>query len=218
MMGGVTCPPQEALASTAPAKRGLKPTFFISGMVMTPVVTVLAMGEPEIIPNRPEDTTLTAAMTVMRSGNVADAIAGAEGFIAPSQMLTLVDAEGIGMKMIGAVPRRDAAHQTQGRMPAPGWIAQNRWQGRMPYASNPVFENPRGGILGNTNNKIVERPFPNHLSFEWGDSQRVFRWQRLMQMREVHTRDSFIEAQLDTVSFTARSLLPLVGADLWFTG
>lgn len=39
-----------------------------------------------------------------------------------------------------------------------------------------------------------------------------------MQSREVHTRDSFIEAQLDTVSFTARSLLPLVGADLWFTG
>ena len=39
-----------------------------------------------------------------------------------------------------------------------------------------------------------------------------------MQNREVHTRDSFIEAQLDTVSFTARSLLPLIGADLWFTG
>lgn len=39
-----------------------------------------------------------------------------------------------------------------------------------------------------------------------------------MQIRRVHTRDSFIEAQLDTVSFTARSLLPLIGADLWFTG
>jgi penicillin amidase len=34
----------------------------------------------------------------------------------------------------------------------------------------------------------------------------------------VHTRESFIEAQLDTVSYTARSLLPLMGADLWFTG
>ncbi len=36
--------------------------------------------------------------------------------------------------------------------------------------------------------------------------------------RKVHTRESFIEAQLDTVSTTARTLLPLVGADLWFTG
>ncbi len=39
-----------------------------------------------------------------------------------------------------------------------------------------------------------------------------------MQAREVHTRDSFIEAQLDSVSVTARTLLPLVAADLWFTG
>ncbi|MEL6518413.1 MAG: penicillin acylase family protein, partial [Pseudomonadota bacterium] len=43
-------------------------------------------------------------------------------------------------------------------------------------------------------------------------------WQWLMQNREVHTRESFIEAQLDTVSFTARALLPLVGAELWFVG
>jgi penicillin amidase len=39
-----------------------------------------------------------------------------------------------------------------------------------------------------------------------------------MQAREVHTRESFIEAQLDTVSFSARSILPLIGADLWYTG
>ena len=39
-----------------------------------------------------------------------------------------------------------------------------------------------------------------------------------MQSREVHTRESFIEAQLDAVSFSARALLPLVAADLWFTG
>ena len=73
-------------------------------------------------------------------------------------------------------------------------------------------------MLGNTNNKTVDRPFPLHVSHLWGDTQRVNRWRRLMQIRQVHTRDSFIEAQLDTVSFTARSLLPLIGAELWFTG
>ena len=56
------------------------------------------------------------------------------------------------------------------------------------------------------------------MSYHWGDTQRIHRWQKLMQGREVHTRDSFVEAQLDTVSFTARSLLPLIGKDLWFTG
>src|SRR5690606_32195217 len=106
----------------------------------------------------------------------------------------------------------------EGRIPAPGWIAENRWQGVMPYDENPRFTAPESGILGNTNNKLVDRPFPAHVSHLWGDSQRIQRWLRLMRTREVHTRDSFIEAQLDTVSNAARVLLPLVAADLWFTG
>ncbi|MDF3413806.1 penicillin acylase family protein [Sulfitobacter sp. M57] len=166
----------------------------------------------------PRDTSLSAAMALMEAKSVEEGIKATQNYIAPAQNLTLVDRENIAMKMIGAMPRRDAGHQSQGRMPSPGWIAANRWQGIMPYAANPEFVAPAGGILGNTNNKTVDRPFPNHVSFLWGDTQRVQRWRRLMQTRQVHTRDSFIEAQLDTVSFTARSLLPLIGAELWFTG
>ena len=165
-----------------------------------------------------EDTTMTAAMELMRAGTVQEAIAAGENYISPSQNLMLADRETIALKTIGAAPRRDPRQQSKGRLPVQGWRAENRWNGRMPYASNPEFVSPRGGILGNTNNKILERPFPNHISYVWGDTQRINRWQRLMQARQVHTRDSFIEAQLDTVSFTARSLLPLIGADLWFTG
>ncbi|WP_298835955.1 penicillin acylase family protein [uncultured Roseobacter sp.] len=166
----------------------------------------------------PNDTSMSAALKLMSAGSVAEGIDAAETFVAPAQNLVLADRNEIAMKMIGAMPRRDANHQSQGRMPSPGWIAANRWQGRLPYASNPRVVAPNGGILGNTNNKVVDRPFPNHVSFTWGDTQRVQRWQRLMQARQVHTRDSFIEAQLDMVSFTARSLLPLIGAELWFTG
>jgi penicillin amidase len=166
----------------------------------------------------PNDTSMTAALRLMEAKSVRDGIAAIEDFVAPAQNLLLVDREEIGMKMIGVMPRRDANHQSQGRLPSPGWRPENRWQGRLPYASNPEFVAPAGGILGNTNNKVVDRPFPNHVSFTWGDTQRIQRWTRLMQARQVHTRDSFIEAQLDTVSFTARSLLPLIGADLWYTG
>ncbi|EKE43491.1 penicillin amidase family protein [Oceaniovalibus guishaninsula JLT2003] len=166
----------------------------------------------------PADTSMTAAMDLMQSRTVADGIAAAEGFIAPSQNLVLADRRTIAMKTIGAMPRRDEAHQSMGRLPTPGWLPQNRWDGRLPYADNPEFVDPEGGILGNTNNKMIDRPFPGHVSFAWGDTQRIQRWRRLMQTREVHTRESFIEAQLDTVSFTARSLLPLIGADLWYTG
>ena len=165
-----------------------------------------------------QDTSLSAAFQVMEAKTVTQAIAAMEGFIAPAQNMTLADRETIALKTVGVIPRRDAGHQTQGRLPSFGYLPQNRWQGRLPYASNPEFVSPIGGILGNTNNKTVDRPFPNHVSFHYGDTQRVQRWERLMQTRQVHTRDSFIEAQLDTVSPTARALLPLIGADLWFTG
>ncbi|MDE9448936.1 penicillin acylase family protein [Aliiroseovarius sp. Z3] len=165
-----------------------------------------------------EDRSMSAAIRLMRAKTVMEGIAAGADYVAPSLTLTLADRENVAMKVIGAMPRRDAQHQTRGRIPSPGWVAENRWQGVLSYSANPEFVQPTGGIVGNTNNKLVDRPFPNHMSYEWGDSQRVQRWSRLMQAREVHTRDSFIEAQLDSVSVTARTLLPLVGADLWFTG
>ena len=182
---------------------------------VTPPGHVAALSWTVLSPN---DTSLSAGLGIMKAQTVAEAITASERHIAPAQNITLVDRGSIAMKTIGAIPRRAENHQSQGRMPALGWRSENRWQGRMPYSSNPGFVSPVGGILGNTNNKTVDRPFPNHVSFHWGDTQRVQRWRRLMQAREVHTRDSFIEAQLDTVSFTARSLLPLIGAELWFTG
>ncbi len=182
---------------------------------ITPKGHVAALGWTAL---SARDTSMSAAIDLMYAGSVEEAIAAAEPYLAPSQNLTLADRDTIALKTIGAMPRRDDAHQSKGRLPSLGWRAENRWQGRLPYAANPQFLAPRGGIVGNTNNKIVDRPFPLHVSYHWGDSQRVQRWQRLMQGREVHTRDSFVEAQLDTVSYSARSLLPLVGANLWFTG
>jgi penicillin amidase len=164
------------------------------------------------------DTTMQAAMNLMRARSVEAGIAAAENYVAPSQMLTLADRNSVGLKLIGHVPNRRADNVTQGRMPHYGYLPQNRWDGRRPFDTNPGWIDPVGGIVGNTNNKITNAPFPAHVSFSWSDSQRVNRWRLLMQAREVHTRDSFIEAQSDTVSYTARSILPLIGADLWFTG
>ncbi len=165
-----------------------------------------------------ENTSVQAGLKLMRAQTIGQAIAAAADYVAPAQNLTLADLTSVALKTIGHVPRRNPAHQSQGRIPAPGWLNQNRWQGVMPYASNPEFRAPEDGIVGNTNNKTISRPFPNHVSFTYGDTQRVQRWRRLMQSRQVHTRDSFVEAQLDTVSFTARALLPLIAGDLWFTG
>ncbi|MCC5962823.1 MAG: penicillin acylase family protein, partial [Rhodobacteraceae bacterium] len=168
--------------------------------------------------SEPADTTMTAAMRLMQAQEIDEALEAGALYIGPAQNLMLATPDRIAMQTIGRIPRRDPAHETQGRMPAPGWRAENRWQGTMPYDDNPRFLDPEGGILGNTNNKILDRAFPDHVSHDWGDTQRIERFQHLMRQRDVHTRDSFIEAQLDTVSPAARLLLPLVAADLWFSG
>ncbi|MGL4234442.1 penicillin acylase family protein [Tabrizicola sp.] len=164
------------------------------------------------------DTSISGAMRLMRAKAIPEALEAGRLHVAPAQNLTLADGSGIAMQVVGVLPARDPGHPSQGRMPALGSDARVGFKGALPYEDNPRFVNPGSGLLGNTNNKTVDRPFPLHVSFDWGDTQRIQRWLTLMKAREVHTRESFIEAQLDTVNPTARSLLPLIGADLWFTG
>lgn len=166
----------------------------------------------------PADTTMTAGLHAMKAQNIDEAIAAGELYVAPSQNVVLADQTGIALQTLGAIPRRNSNHQSLGRLPTPGWLEVNRWEGRLNYEANPRFVAPEGGIVANTNNKLLDRPFPQHVSYDWGDTQRIQRLTGLLQAREVHTRESFIEAQLDTVSVSARALLPLIAADLWFTG
>ncbi len=165
-----------------------------------------------------ENTSLRTGLELMRATTVEEAMDAGRWFVAPSQNLVVASRDRIGMQVIGQMPWRLVESETQGRVPSPGWVAENRWQGVTQYSANPTFLDPEGGILGNTNNRMIDRPFPLHVSHSWGDTQRIRRWEHLMQSRQVHTRDSFIETQLDTVSPTARALLPLVGRELWFTG
>lgn len=165
-----------------------------------------------------EDTSLRAGLELMRAADLDAGLAAAQHFVAPAQNLMLTDGTRVAMTIMGRQPDRDPLHQSEGRIPAPGWVQVNRWAGLKPVEANPVWTDPESGLLGNTNNKTVDTLFPDHISHHWGDSQRVQRMERLMQARAVHTRESMIEAQLDTVSIAARALLPLVGRDLWFTG
>ncbi len=163
------------------------------------------------------DTTLSSVISLMQSQDVQKGLRSLEDFYAPSLNFLLVDDDEIILKTVGKMPRRSPVNQTQGRMPSLGWKPENNWRGFWGYEVNPIIIGSPGDILGNTNNKITNEEFPQHVSHLWGDTQRILRWQKLMQNRAVHTRESFIETQLDIVSPTARSLLPLVGSELWYS-
>ena len=163
------------------------------------------------------DTTISAAIKLMLSPNVQKGLDALENFFAPSLNFLLLDNEKMVLKTVGKMPRRSPLNQTEGRMPSLGWKPENKWRGYWGYEVNPITVSSPGDILGNTNNKISDKKFPKHVSHFWGDTQRILRWKKLMQNREVHTRESFIEAQLDIVSPTARALLPIIGSELWYS-
>ena len=148
------------------------------------------------------DTTMSALIGLMRATDANSAATALGRVVAPAMTVALADADGIRQVTVGAMPQRSPAHPTGGAMPVPGWLAEGDWSGLMPVTQ----DGPTEGDLA----FATEERGPLAL--------RRARLSHLLKDREVHSRDSFIAAQLDIVSPAARSLLPLVGADLWFTG
>jgi len=80
-------------------------------------------------------------------------------------------------------------------------------QSRIPLAARREFSEIR-------TNKTVGPAFSQPRVLPLGDTTLFQRWRSLIAGAGRSTPvDSFIEAQLDYVSFTARSLLPLIGAE-----
>lgn len=161
-----------------------------------------------------EDRSMTALIGLMQAQDRQAAATTLRNMVAPALTVTLADGNGVGQVLVGAVPQRPSVHQTGGRMPAPGWIVQNRWQGIAPAPAELTDLAPESGIVAATGAAL---PGMTGLGYDWADRFRLDRLRLLINSREVHSRDSFIAAQNDIVSPVARALLPLVGAELWFT-
>ena len=181
---------------------------------VTPENHVVALAATAL---RGDDLSLEAFLNLMKSKSVSKAQSALDAFQSPSLTLTLVDDENIALFATGLRPERNPAHQTLGKYPSLGENKNNRWSGFLPEETSPRIVNPADGIIVTSNNKLTNEAFPNHGAFAWGDSQRIQRLSRLLGERKVHTNESFKETQLDNISYTARSLLPLVAADLFFT-
>ncbi|WP_424926587.1 penicillin acylase family protein [Amaricoccus tamworthensis] len=165
-----------------------------------------------------EDRSVAASINLMRARSIREGREAAEDLLAPSQMVTMADQNSVALQMAGAAPKRNAASTSKGRIPSLGWLSVNNWEGMRPFARNPWVVDPPSGIVVNTNNRITDAVFPDHLSFDWGDTVRIARAGGLLAAREIHTLESFIEIQTDTVSEAARTLLPLIARDLWYSG
>ena len=136
-----------------------------------------------------DNPTMTAGVRLMKAKTVDEALEAGRQHRSPPLNLLIADRSEIAMQMVGAAPRRHVFHETKGMVPSPGWKSRNRWLGELDYDSLPRFRNPADGVLGNTNNKTIDRPFPDHLSMVWGDTQRFKRLEQLLgRKRHTHQR------------------------------
>ena len=163
------------------------------------------------------DTTMSGLVRLMEAGTLEDVIAASALAITPAQNVTMADATGIGMVVSGAVPERRADSGVKGRLPSPGWLPQNDWQGFRPPGTSPVVLHPSEGAIANANNRVTNAEFPDHLSFDWDHPYRINRVIKELSRRDVHSRDSFVMLQNDTVSEMARSVLPLIARKMWWS-
>ncbi len=165
---------------------------------------------------RNDDTTLETFLTLMSTKKMErfkDKIPKNNSF---NLIFVIADETKVDSVFIGNTPKRKKENETKGKFITPGWKSENQWTLEFKQENYPLVLSSNKGLIFNTNNSFLQGDFPNHMSFNWGDEQRHLRATKMINNREFHSTESFKELQNDFISEPARTLLPLMGKELWF--
>ncbi len=163
-----------------------------------------------------DDRSLSALTALLAAEDVGAALEVADLVAAPAQVLTVADRREVAMVLAGRVPQRHPTNRSRGRLPVTGWRAEHDWQGSLPAAARPLVRAPEEGAVATANNRLTDRPYPEHLGHDWAPPYRIRRIIKELSGRRFHSRDSFVALQADTISEMARSILPLIARELWW--
>ncbi len=117
----------------------------------------------------------------------------------------------IGFIAPGRVPVREPGY---GLTPSPGWTGDADWRGFIPFDDLPRVYNPASDIIINANNRIVGARYPWYLGNGWDAGFRARRIAELLASGGPWTLASMETIQADTVSLMARTLLPMMLAQM----
>lgn len=162
----------------------------------------------------PDDRSYQTARQLMRAGSVEEALKALEGYVAPMQVVTLADANGIAQQVAGRAPLRHVDSPGRGQVPGRGWDARDDWQGYLPRGELPGVMRPPSGFVAHANNRITNAPYPRHLATSWPARYRYQRLENLLGERGIHSPQYFRDMQNDTFSLMAQTVLPLMNAAL----
>jgi penicillin amidase len=183
----------DAMNQAAPERRGLPP------------LEPLAFRWTALDPN---DTTIVAMMRMSDARNWKDFTGALRAFVVPSQNFVYADVDGhIGYYAPGRIPIRAAGDGTQ---PAEGWTGESEWTGSVPFDELPHLYDPPGHLIVTANNRPGPADYPHLLGVEWTEPYRAQRiLDRLRRPEKLKPAD-FSSIQADTVSLSARSVLPVL--------
>ncbi|MCD6022305.1 MAG: peptidase penicillin amidase [Actinomycetia bacterium] len=126
----------------------------------------------------------------------------------PGQNLIYADVDGtIGYQCTGLHPIRRTG---DGTVPVPGWTAEHEWEGFIPFEDLPTAVDPERGYLVTANDRVHDERYPHLIGHDFHASDRATRITELLEERSDHTVETSRRIQADTVSLSARSLVPRV--------
>ncbi len=204
-------------------------TYEILSSENGPIIPISAYGINSIQSNKTavalkwtglesKDKSIESFINLMMSKNIEDAKKSLEHIVVPTFNFLLADLEKSEIISAGKIPKRNKSKSLNyGIIPSMGGMEKNYWVGNFNHAQNAKLKILKDGILFNTNNKLIDKEFPIHHSYDWGSLQRFFRMQNLFENRKYHTLESFKEIQSDNISSSARTLLPLLAKHLWYS-
>jgi penicillin amidase len=168
---------------------------------------VLALAWPAL---RADDRTAVAMHAINRAKNAGEIEAALADIGSPQQNILYADRDGaIGFAVAGRTPLRKSG---DGRQPVPGWSGDYDWIGAVPAKALPRGRDPKSGAFVNANNRVAPEGYRYLLSADWPAPYRAARIEALLG--DLSKNKASVEGaaamMLDTVSLSARALMPLL--------
>lgn len=147
----------------------------------------------------PHDRTVEAFFGVMTASNFDEFRAALVPFVAPSQNFVYADRDGhIGWQVPGRIPLRDPGFD--GQRAGRGWVAQDAWQGWIPYDELPRAHDPLQGWIVTANNKPIPDDYRHSLGRAFTAPHRAMRIIDLLEQGEGRDVAGHRSMQLDVVA------------------
>lgn len=146
---------------------------------------------------------LNAFLNLNKAKNIPEVKKAMEDFSLPGQNFVLADKDGnIGYIFGAKVPLRKSNNPT---LIFDGTTSENDWIGFVPFDDLPTMINPPQNFIATANNKVI-KSFKYHISNLWEPSSRIDRVLELIHSKDVHSKEDFMNYQMDLKSPYAKKI------------